>query len=59
MPSFGLIIDYGHSILYERLYTEPGAPADRLERTEFHFLTTDLLRRPPKFAIAEEAVAPA
>jgi hypothetical protein len=51
--------DYGHSILYERLYTEPGASAEWLERNEFDFITTDLLRRPPKFAIAEEAVAPA
>ena len=50
--------DYGHAVLYERLYAEPGAPADRLERAEFDFLTSDLLRHPPKFAIAEEAVAP-
>ncbi|HEV8358380.1 MAG TPA: hypothetical protein VGQ17_16620 [Gemmatimonadales bacterium] len=50
--------DYGHAVLYERLYAEPGAPADLLERAEFEFLTTDLLRHPPKFAIAEEAVAP-
>jgi len=51
--------DYGHSVLYERLYVDAGAPVDRLERQEFEFITTDLLRRPPKFAIAEEAVAPA
>ena len=51
--------DYGHSVLYERLFVDPDAPADRLERQEFEFITTDLLRRPPEFAIAEEAVAPA
>jgi hypothetical protein len=51
--------DYGHAVLYERLYTAPAAPATKLEVKEFQFLTTDLLRRPPKFGIAEEAVMPA
>lgn len=48
--------DYGHAVLYERRYTAPGAPASSLERDEFRFRTADLLRRPPKFGIAEEAV---
>ena len=51
--------DYGHAVLYERLYTAPGAPVSSLEEEEFLFLTKDLLRRPPKFGIAEEAVMPA
>ena len=51
--------DYGHAVLYERLYVSPGAPASELEEGEFAFLTTDLLRRPPRFGVAEEAVAPA
>ena len=51
--------DYGHAVLYERLYAAPDAPVERLERKEFDFLTTDLLRRPPRYAVAEEAVAPA
>jgi hypothetical protein len=50
--------DYGHAVLYEILYTRPGAPPSRLEEEEFRFLTTDLLRRPPRFAVAEEAIMP-
>jgi hypothetical protein len=49
--------DYGHAVLYERLWTEPAAAGPRLEK-EFEFLTQDLLRRPPRFGIAEEAVMP-
>ena len=50
--------DYGHAILYERLYTERGHPDSALAR-DYRYLTTDLLVRPPRFAIAEEAVMPA
>jgi hypothetical protein len=50
--------DYGHAILYERLYTKHGKAAPELEK-EYHYLTTDLLVRPPRFAVAEEAVMPA
>ncbi len=49
--------DYGHAVLYERLYTSRGDPAEALEK-EYRFLTTDLLVRPPRFAVAEEAVMP-
>ena len=49
--------DYGHAVLYERLYVDPAGAAARLER-EFRFLTTDLLVRPPRFAVAEEAIMP-
>jgi hypothetical protein len=50
--------DYGHAILYETLYARPDGPASRLEELEFDFLTTDLLRKPPRFAVAEEAIMP-
>ena len=50
--------DYGHAVLYERLYTRPGKAAPELAK-EYRYLTTDLLIRPPRFAVAEEAVMPA
>ena len=50
--------DYGHAVLYERLYTEQGDASEELEK-EYRFLTTDLLVRPPRFAVVEEAVMPA
>jgi hypothetical protein len=50
--------DYGHAVLYETLYAHPTAPPAVLEDDEFRFLTTDLLRAPPRFAVAEEAIMP-
>ena len=49
--------DYGHAVLYERLYTIRGDAGPALEQ-EYRYLTTDLLVRPPRFAVAEEAVMP-
>ena len=51
--------DYGHAVLYERLYTlrDSARAAIALER-EYRYLTTDLLVRPPRFAVAEEVVEP-
>ncbi|MSR07254.1 MAG: hypothetical protein EXR93_09345 [Gemmatimonadetes bacterium] len=51
--------DYGHAVLYERLYTarDSAALSQALDR-EYQLLTTDLLVRPPRFAVAEETVAP-
>lgn len=49
--------DYGHAVLYERLFQYQGRPGEALEQ-EYQYLTTDLLIRPPQFAIAEEAVMP-
>ena len=49
--------DYGHAVLYERLLTRGSAAAEALG-AEYAFLTRDLLVRPPRFAIAEEAVMP-
>ena len=49
--------DYGHAVLYEKLYTRRGQAGPELER-EYRYLTTDLLVRPPRFAVAEEVVMP-
>ncbi|MEP7325587.1 MAG: hypothetical protein ABI836_06540 [Gemmatimonadota bacterium] len=49
--------DYGHAVLYERLYTTRGQAQRELEK-EYAYLTTDLLIRPPRFAIAEEVIEP-
>ena len=50
--------DYGHAILSERLTMAPNAPIERVESREFDFLVGDLLKRPPKFAVAEESIMP-
>jgi hypothetical protein len=50
--------DYGHAVLYERLYTKRGTAGPELEK-EYRYLTTDLLVRPPRFAVAEEVIMPA
>jgi hypothetical protein len=49
--------DYGHAVLYERLYTKRGKASRELEK-EYRYLTADLLVRPPRFAVAEEVVMP-
>lgn len=51
--------DYGHAILYEQLLTRPAQLERELEQRQFDYLTTDLLVRPPRFAVAEEAIEPA
>ena len=51
--------DYGHAVLYERLLTKPAAEREAALEKEYQFLTTDLLIRPPKFAVAEEVIEPA
>lgn len=48
--------DYGHAILYEKLWTEPDAPASLLEEKEFDFLTKKLLVRPPRVPLEEGAI---
>ena len=50
--------DYGHAVLYEKLYTTELEVTRRSLEKEYRYLTTDLLIRPPRFAIAEEAVMP-
>lgn len=50
--------DYGHAVLYETLLTKRGPERARTLEGEYAYLTTDLLVRPPRFAIVEEAVMP-
>ena len=50
--------DYGHAVLYERLLADQPDVRRRLEENEFRYLTLDLLRRPPRFAVAEEVIEP-
>lgn len=48
--------DYGHSILYEELYTKPNAPPARLEETQYNFLTRRVLPNPPRVPLEETAI---
>ncbi len=48
--------DYGHAILYERLYSDPGADPAHLEQTEYDFITTKLLVSPPRLPLEERAI---
>ncbi len=48
--------DYGHAILYERLYTQPNAPVADLEQKEYDFITRKLLRNPPRVPLEEAAI---
>lgn len=50
--------DYGHAILYELLYTRPGAPPSILEEGEYNFLTRRLLLSPPRLPLEEMAIMP-
>jgi hypothetical protein len=50
--------DYGHAVLYERLYTRQNRIGPELEE-EYRYLTNDLLVRPPRFGVAEEVIMPA
>ncbi len=50
--------DYGHAILYERLLTLPLPQAQTALAGDYDFLVGDLLVKPPRFAIPEEAVEP-
>jgi hypothetical protein len=48
--------DYGHAILYERLYTKPGADPAILEDKEYNFLTREVLVHPPRVPLEEAAI---
>jgi hypothetical protein len=48
--------DYGHAILYERLYNDPGAPVSELETDEYDFITKKLLVSPPNLPLEEAAI---
>ena len=48
--------DYGHAILYERLYNDAHAPVAELEEQEFDFITRRLLVSPPRLPLVEAAI---
>ncbi len=48
--------DYGHAILYERLYRNPFDDPARLEQKEYDFITKKLLVRPPRLPLEEAAI---
>lgn len=50
--------DYGHATLYENLLTQPPAGLSQALEREYRYLTTDLLRRPPRLGVAEVAIEP-
>jgi hypothetical protein len=50
--------DYGHAILYEILLTKRGPAAERELDRAYRYLVGDLLVRPPRFAVPEEAIEP-
>ena len=48
--------DYGHAILYERLWNDPKAPVSALEEKEYKFITRELLVHPPNLPLEEGAI---
>jgi ketosteroid isomerase-like protein len=50
--------DFGHAILYERLYRQPTADPAILEEREYDFLTRKLLLNPPRLPLKEMAIMP-
>ncbi len=48
--------DYGHAILYEELYTKPGAPVTGLEQKQYDFITKKLLTNPPHVPLEEATI---
>ena len=48
--------DYGHSILYEELWTRPNAAPARLEVERYDYLTRRVLPNPPRVPLEETAI---
>ena len=48
--------DYGHAILYEKLWTRPDGPASLLEEREYQRLTRRILVDPPRVPLEEGAI---
>ena len=48
--------DFGHAILYETLWTKPGAPASELEQKWYDRLTQQILIKPPRVPLEEGAI---
>lgn len=51
--------DYGHATLYEHLLTTPPDELGEALGRQYRYLTTDLLRHPPRFGVDEVAIEPA
>jgi hypothetical protein len=50
--------DFGHAILYELLWTRPGADSTLLENREFDHVTRKVLVHPPRLPLPEEVIEP-
>jgi hypothetical protein len=50
--------DYGHAILYEKLWTQPERAVQLLEEVEYHRLLGRILNRPPRLPVAEDPIEP-
>jgi hypothetical protein len=50
--------DFGHGILYERLFSEPNAPVERLEVETYNQLVHRILPNPPRLPMPEQAFMP-
>ena len=48
--------DFGHAILYETLWTKPGAPVSELEEKWYNRLTREILVHPPRVPLEEGAI---
>ena len=48
--------DFGHAILYERLWRAPSAPAAELEEKWYDLLTKKILIEPPRVPLEESAI---
>jgi len=50
--------DYGHAILYEKLWTQPDRAVQLLEEVEYNRLLGKILNRPPRLPVAEDPIEP-
>ena len=50
--------DFGHAILYEKLWTRPDDAVRILEGETYAYLTTEVLNRPPRLPLVEDAIEP-
>ena len=50
--------DYGHAILYETLWAHPDGDPALLEVDEYRRLTQEILNRPPRLPVVEDAIEP-
>jgi hypothetical protein len=50
--------DYGHAIVYETLWRQPGAPRRVLDTVQFDYITQHLLLSPPRLPLEESVIGP-